>query len=195
MDRMGTIFKTPLRLGPAQARAVLAASVLLFVPLAARAEAQRAAVFPFELDDTSLQGETGGPGANESKRLALIDGELHDLLAKSGRYEPVPLGAEAAKKAADMSLRTCDGCEVPLARNLGAAVSVVGWVQKVSPLILNINLAIRDVKSGNVLQEGSVDIRGDTDESWTRGVRYLLRDRLHILGATGGQGSGQGTSQ
>ncbi len=191
---MNTIFKTGRRLGSARPRAALAASALLLVPFAARAEAMRAAVFPFELYDTSLQGEQGGPGANENARLTLIDGELRDLLTKSGRYEPIPLGAEAAK-AADMDLRTCDGCEVPLARDLGAAVSVVGWVQKVSPLILNINLAIRDAKTGNLLQEGSVDIRGDTDESWTRGVDYLLRDRMHILPPKGSQGSSEGSSQ
>ena len=193
---MDTIFKTRLRLGSVLARVALATAALLAVPLAARAEALRAAVFPFELDDTSLQGEMGGPGANENARLALIDGELHDLLAKSGRYEPIPLGAAAAK-AKDMSLRTCDGCEVPLAHDLGAAVSVVGWVQKVSPLILNINLVIRDAKTGNVLNGGSVDIRGDTDESWTRGVAYLLRDRMHILPPKGnrGAGSNQGSSQ
>ncbi len=178
---MTHIFKTPTRLGSAPARASLAMAALLLTPLAARAEALRAAVFPFELDDTSLVGEKGGPGADEHARLALIDGELRDLLAKSGRYDPIPLGAAAAK-ANDMSLRTCDGCEVPLARDLGAGVSVVGWVQKVSPLILNINLVIRDAKTGNVLNGGSVDIRGDTDESWSRGVKYLLRDRMHVLG-------------
>ncbi len=191
---MDAIFKIGRRVRSAQAGAALAASALFLVPLAARAEALRAAAFPFELYDTSLQGEQGGAGANEHARLALIDGELHDLLAKSGRYEPVPLGAEAAK-AGDMDLRTCDGCEVPLARDLGAAVSVVGWVQKVSPLILNINLVIRDAKTGNVLNAGSVDIRGDTDESWSRGVAYLLRDRMHILPPKGNQGSGEGSSQ
>ncbi len=187
---MTLIFKTPCRLGSVLARGSLAASALLLAPLAARAEPLPAAVFPFELDDTSLVGEMGGPHANESTRLKLIDGELRDLLAKSGRYDPVPLGAEAAK-AADMTLRTCDGCEVPLARDLGAAVSVIGWVQKVSPLILNINLVIRDAKTGNVLNGGSVDIRGDTDESWSRGVKYLLRDRMHVLGAKASQGTAQ----
>ena len=53
-------------------------------------------------------------------------------------------------------------------------MSVIGWVQKVSQLILNINVVIRDVETGNVMPAGSVDIRGDTDESWTRGVAYLL---------------------
>ena len=176
MDRVNAIFKTTSpRLAPGLLWAALALS-----PLSAWAEAERAAVFPFELYDTSLQGQTGGPGADEHARLALIDGKLRNMLASSGRYDPVPLGPAAAK-AADLDLRTCDGCELPLARDLGAGVSVVGWVQKVSPLILNINLVFRDVTTGKIVDGGSVDIRGDTDESWTRGVAYLLHDRLHIV--------------
>jgi hypothetical protein len=30
-----------------------------------------------------------------------------------------------------------------------------------------------------VVAAGSVDIRGNTDESWSRGLSYLLRNRLH----------------
>lgn len=173
-------FKAASRFGSALARAALAASALLLASPGARAEAVRAAIFPFELYDTSLQGESGGPRADERARLKLIDGELRDLLARSGRYDPVPLGDAAAKVAALPDFRTCDGCEVPLAREIGADVSVVGWVQKVSELILNINLVIRDAKTEKVLDAGSVDIRGDTDESWSRGVSYLVRNRLHI---------------
>ncbi|HQT26410.1 MAG TPA: DUF2380 domain-containing protein, partial [Burkholderiales bacterium] len=58
-------------------------------------------------------------------------------------------------------------------------ISVVGWVQKVSNLILNINVAARSVTTGKVIEEGSVDIRGNTDESWSRGLSYLMRNRLH----------------
>ena len=181
---MNAIFKPSLRLALGLPWAALALS-----PFSARAEAERAAVFPFELYDTSLQGEKGGPGADEHARLALIDGKLRDMLASSGRYDLVPLGPAAAK-AADLDLRTCDGCELPLARELGAGASIVGWVQKVSPLILNINLVIRDVATGKVVDGGSVDIRGDTDESWTRGVAYLLHDRLHMVPKAGG-GTGQ----
>lgn len=158
----------------------LAAAALAAAPLAARAEAVKAAVFPFELDDTSLMAGAGGPSAAAQARLHLIDGQVRDLLAKTGRYQPVPLSAAATKTAADESLRTCDGCEVPLAREAGANVSVVGWVQKVSNLILNINMVIRDVKTGKVVEAGSVDIRGDTDESWTRGVAYLIHDRMKL---------------
>jgi hypothetical protein len=35
------------------------------------------------------------------------------------------------------------------------------------------------VPGGQVIEAGSVDIRGNTDESWSRGLSYLLRDRLH----------------
>jgi len=49
----------------------------------------------------------------------------------------------------------------------------------VSNLILNINVVARDVTTGRVIGAGSVDIRGNTDESWSRGLSYLLRNRLH----------------
>ena len=47
------------------------------------------------------------------------------------------------------------------------------WVQKVSNLILNINIGV-STKQGEVLYTTSVDIRGNTDESWLRGVRRLV---------------------
>jgi len=49
------------------------------------------------------------------------------------------------------------------------------WVQKVSNLILNINLEMR-AGVGVVRYRGSVDIRGNTDESWLRGVRRLAEN-------------------
>jgi hypothetical protein len=51
-------------------------------------------------------------------------------------------------------------------------------VQKVPTLILNINAPILDVASGRIVAGGSVDIRGNTDESWSRGLTHLVRDRL-----------------
>ena len=48
------------------------------------------------------------------------------------------------------------------------------WVQKVSNLILNLNIEVRDSATGEALYTRSVDIRGNTDESWLRGVRRLV---------------------
>ena len=51
-------------------------------------------------------------------------------------------------------------------------------MQKVSNLILNINLYMKDVKSGELTYVRSVDIRGNTDESWRHGLDYMLRHYL-----------------
>ena len=70
----------------------------------------------------------------------------------------------------------CNGCEVAIAHDLGARYALTGEVQKVSNLILNLNLVLRDAQSGTILRAGVVDIRGNTDESWRRGFSYLLRN-------------------
>jgi hypothetical protein len=51
-------------------------------------------------------------------------------------------------------------------------------VQKVSNLILNINVYIRDGYTGQLVTSKSADLRGNTDESWFRAASYLLRNRL-----------------
>jgi hypothetical protein len=150
---------------------------LLAAP-AAQAEAPLAAVFAFELDDTSLQGEMRGQDQGDLARLAKLDVQLREGLARSGRYTPVAVPTDPSEP----SWWTCDGCEVAPARKAGARYSVIGWVQKVSNLILNINIVIRDVQTGQRVAAGSVDIRGDTDESWKRGISYLLQNRI-LVGA------------
>jgi hypothetical protein len=136
------------------------------------------AVFDFVFDDTSLQGEMQGPQADEQHRLTALNGELRDMLVKSGCCLIADLGI-VADQARGMNMRSCNGCDVSLARQAGARISVTGWVQKVSNLILNINLVVRDAGTGQVIDAGSVDVRGNTGESWSRGLSYLLRNKLH----------------
>lgn len=69
----------------------------------------------------------------------------------------------------------CYGCEVRMAKKLGADFVLVGVVQKVSNLILSMNLVMRDVETGKVVKARVVDIRSNTDQSWTRGMNYLLK--------------------
>ena len=45
-------------------------------------------------------------------------------------------------------------------------------------LLLNINVYMEDAESGKMKFARSVDIRGNTDESWRRGLDYLLRNYL-----------------
>lgn len=152
--------------------AILAASLPLALGAAAPAPGTTAAVFPFQLDNTSMQP----PQSAEQARLEALTAQLRAALAKQG-LAPVPLGGAAAKADAQ-NITACGDCDLALAKQLGAKLSVIGWVQKVSSLILNINVEIRDVATGHVIAGGSADIRGDTDESWKRGLAYLLQNTL-----------------
>jgi hypothetical protein len=76
------------------------------------------------------------------------------------------------------SLYNCNGCELDIAAKLDADRVLTAWVQKVSNLILNLNIEIKNVANGEVVLKKSVDIRGNTDQSWSRGVSYLVRDMV-----------------
>lgn len=130
------------------------------------------AVFDFTLINTSLAAST----PEEMARLHRLDDQLNDDLRH--RFTTVDIAPVRAKAADVQSLRDCNGCELDLARTLGAGLVAYGWVQKVSNLILNVNLVIEDVSTGRVVHADSVDIRGNTDESWSRGLRFLLNERI-----------------
>lgn len=163
---------------------VFAASALVAFPEALIAESSapvaktRAAVFDFELIDTSLEGEVKGLNPAESERLVMISDLLRSKLAESGRYEVADLAPMAARIAEAGYLHSCNGCEIKIAADAQADLAVTGVVQKVSNLILNINIYIRDVKSGQLVRSASADIRGNTDRSWSHGVSWLARNRL-----------------
>jgi len=75
---------------------------------------------------------------------------------------------------AQQDLRDCNGCEIEIGKALGADVIIIGWVQKVSNLILNINIEVKEVRSGRILYVKSVDLRSNSDYSWLRGIRYMV---------------------
>jgi len=145
---------------------------------AADAAPQTAAVFDLELIDTSLEGEVRGRNPAEQDRLRLTSDRLRQELARSGVYVLVDVAPAAAAVKAAGHMHGCNGCEADIARTLGAEVAITGTVQKVSNLILNINVYITDAASRRRIRAVSVDIRGNTDESWARGVSYLVRNRL-----------------
>ena len=138
----------------------------------------RIAVFDFELIDTSLQGEVQGIDPADQARLRMIEAELRQRLEESGRFQLVDTAPVAEQIDAAGVLWSCNGCEVGIAKRLDAELALVGWVQKVSNLILNFNVVIRDTATREQVFASSVDIRGNTDESWRHGIRYLLKNRL-----------------
>jgi hypothetical protein len=92
------------------------------------------------------------------RRLALVATELAKELERRGMYRLLP----------------CSGCDMAAGKALGAERIARCWVQKVSNLILNINIEVRSAATEETLYVKSVDIRGNTDESWLRGARRLV---------------------
>jgi hypothetical protein len=124
-----------------------------------------------------LEGEMHGARREEQIRLNRVGYQLRKGLAASGKFiivDIAPVEAEALKN----NLQACGGCDVDLAQRVGADLSITGTVQKVSNLILNMNVYIRDVHAGKLVISMSADLRGNTDESWSRTANYLLRNRL-----------------
>lgn len=152
--------------------------LLMWLPAAAQGAAMRTvAVFDFELIDTSLEGATNGPRADEQARIVEIGRRLRQKLTQSGKFRVFDVAPVAAKAHA-VHLQECGGCDADLARRLGAELSITGTVQKVSNLILNMNIYVRKVATDRLIAAMSADMRGNTEESWTRTLDWLVRNRL-----------------
>jgi hypothetical protein len=147
------------------------------VPAGAGVPERSAAIFDFELTDTSRDNQLVPHDAEHRARLAQVSDRLRQRLAESGRFAIVDI-APVAKTARASNLQSCGGCDVRLAGQIGADLAITGMVFKVSNLILNMMIFVRDAKTGNDIAVAQADMRGDTDESWTRTLDWLVRNRL-----------------
>jgi len=154
--------------------AVLLALLLLGALPADAAQPPRVAFFGFSLINTSLEPTK----PEEEARIKMIDELFRQKLDASGKFRIVPISAEAQKKLGQAAIENCNGCERDAAIASAADWAAWGTVQKVSNLILNINIYMEDARSGNMEFVKSVDIRGNTDDSWQHGLNYILKNYL-----------------
>ncbi|CAM5337805.1 DUF3280 domain-containing protein [Thauera mechernichensis] len=158
-------------------RRLLVAALLCAAGGVALAAPPSLAMIGFELLEDHPDGSRD---AEQQARLKMIDAEFRALIAERGLYRPVDLAPQQAlvdkvRNSAEFVFR-CVHCKSDLAAGLGSDYVAVGWVQKVSNLILNVNIEIIEAASGRVALVKSVDLRGNNDESWLRGVRFMVRD-------------------
>ena len=151
-------------------------ALLLLMSSPAIADPPKLAVFDFELIDSSLPGEVYG-SKPELERLQRITDQLRRELAESGQFQLLDI-APVNAEAHGSNLQACGGCDVKLAEQLGADLVITGVVQKVSNLIIDLNIYLRDVHTGKLVTAASADMRGNTDETWSRTMSYLVRNRL-----------------
>jgi hypothetical protein len=134
--------------------------------------APRVAFFGFQLINTSIEPTTPA----EDKRIRMLDDLLRQKLDNSGHFTIVPIPPELREKlATGPEISNCNGCQLDFARQVDADWAAWGTVQKVSNLILNINVYMENARTGKPEFVKSIDIRGNTDETWRRGLDYMLR--------------------
>ncbi len=163
-------------------KAVILNAVLVWAVSAGSAGAEadgvsRVAFFGFDLINTSL--EPSNP--LEDKRRQMLNDLFREKLNASGHFKIVTILPDMQKEIADgPAIRNCNGCQRDFAKRIGADLAAWGTVQKVSNLILNINVYIEDAQTGKLNFLKSVDIRGNTDEFWRHGLDYMLRNYLLV---------------
>jgi hypothetical protein len=153
---------------------IFSISAMLTTMSGARAEPPKAAVFDFQLANLGIQGPTDA----DTARLKPLSDQLRSLLSESGHYSIVSTDPVRERVTKGPGLRNCNGCAEEYAKTLGADVAITGEIQKVSNLILNINVYVKDLRSDKPEQAHSVDIRGDNDVSFDRGIRYLVKNNM-----------------
>ncbi|MET4126820.1 DUF3280 domain-containing protein [Roseovarius sp. MBR-6] len=151
---------------------------LVFLGFASAAAAgEKVAFFGLTLLDESLQNQTQGADPAQAARIAMLEEIVRDRFAAEG-FDLVDISPVQADLDRIVNPAKCYGCDTRMATDLGADFSLVGEVHKVSNLILAMNLQLRDAATGDLVRGGVVDIRSNTDESWQRGMRYILKNRI-----------------
>jgi hypothetical protein len=141
--------------------------------------ADSVAVFPFELLDTSQDGELFiKVRPEETKRLELLTGDLKARLGSDERFAVADIGPLEAEISKAAPLFKCNGCESDLVKKSGAKLAMLGLVQKFSDTLLSVSIQVLDVGTGEVKSSYSAGVQGNTDEAWLRGLRYIVKNKI-----------------
>jgi hypothetical protein len=158
---------------------ILAPAIVLATPAAAgAAETVKIAVFPFELEDFSAGAAYVPPDDIDREQLRLSTEEARRLIAASGRYQLVDVGAVNNDAAKAGKLRDCDGCEAGLAAGLDADQSMIGIVTRITRMEYAVTFKLRDARSGAIVAVEQTDLRMGANVAWSRGARWLIENRL-----------------
>lgn len=168
---------------------LLALGLALALALPAAAAPRTLVVAGFELQEDHPEPEAAEVHA---RRLAALDAQLRAGLQQAQLYALVDndaaRAAVAQARATHARLYECAGCAQDIGRAARAELVLVGWVQKVSQLILNVNVELRETATDRVVLTKSVDMRGNNDDSWQRAMRFMLRDWAEKRAARPGYG-------
>lgn len=131
-------------------------------------------------------GNSGPMTPEEGARIGQIETSFISKLERAQKYSFVKVPDEMRKKIElGQPVGECAGCEIEFGKELGVPVVMWGTVQKVSNLILNLNIYMADVNESKMLFVKSVDMRGNSDLTWEQALNYMVK--RYILKTPGPQ--------
>ena len=116
--------------------------------------------------------------STETSYLAQATDEAEQQLRASGRYTVIDAVHSDISAAKGQGLRNCGGCEAPIALSLGADEALIGVVTKISMTEYTVRFRISNAQNGELISTYSTDLRMGADYSWSRGVRWLMQNRM-----------------
>ena len=131
------------------------------------------AVADFDYFDTS--GEPANQQAEHQARLQALASAIRSDLERDGRYRVVTLSCPQTRCTA-AELAPADLIEK--ARAAGANRLLYGGIQKMSTLIQNAKVQVVDLEQNKLRFDRLITFRGDTDESWQRAERFIVKDLM-----------------
>jgi hypothetical protein len=168
----------------------LAVALTVFAgqPEAAEPGVVKIAVFDFELEDKSAGGGIIGPDAIDAEHLKASTEEARRMLSASGRYSIVDTGSAADEVTSAGGILRCNGCDVPLAKELGADQWMVGVITRITRTEYTLQILVRDTQTGAAVSNDFTGLRMGANYSWPRGVKWLMdRKTLPALQAAHAQ--------
>jgi hypothetical protein len=164
----------------ALAASLAAALAILAVPSSEAAEPDpvKIAVFDFELVDKSAGGSVTGQDAIDTQHLQASTADARRMLSASGRYSIVDASSAMDEVMSAGGIQHCNGCEGSLATKLGADQAMVGVVTRVSRTEYTLQILVRDSQTGAVVSNDFTGLRMGTNDSWPRGVKWLMNNRI-----------------
>ncbi|WP_392664466.1 DUF2380 domain-containing protein [Amaricoccus sp. B4] len=151
-------------------RAIWGMAILAAMALAPEARAERLAILPVKLLDTSGEAQDQ-TAAHDARLAALTEGLARDMASQGS--ETVVITAD---KVAAACPREVPQCLLDLSRESGAERALFCSVLKTSSLIMQMFVQVVDVESGQVVQRRDLNFRGDNDESWARAEAFLVKN-------------------
>ncbi|MCU7869840.1 MAG: DUF3280 domain-containing protein [Candidatus Thiodiazotropha sp. (ex Lucinoma borealis)] len=166
-------------------RPLIAILMLCCVPLipnlSMASEKERLVILPLEIIDN-----IPGPGSKERneqmlKKLTTFIGEMikeHELFEVVTQKMVNDL-VSAAQLGTEV--HNCNLCEFDLARQAGGDKVMIGWIYKMSLLVLTLHIEIKDVSGEQTIIRKAYDFRGDNEYAWSRAAKYMVRDLKSMM--------------